>query len=66
MNIEKNKKRKQKHAHSHSLLCLVPLQRNTHLPSPTLGLLSIALASANLHTIYKTSIPTSIPTNPNL
>ena len=36
----------------YSLLCLLPLQRNPHLPSATVGLLSSPSATANLHTIH--------------
>ena len=38
----------------HSLLCVLPLQRNPHLPSATAGLLSSSSATVNLHAIHKT------------
>ena len=36
-----------------SLLCLLPVQRNPHLPSSTEDLLNSHFNSANLHTIPK-------------
>ena len=50
--IEKPKKKK--NTQYHSLLCLLPLQRNLHLLSATVGLLSLPSADVNLHIISKT------------